>query len=211
MISKTLVILSVLGVLAVSGASTVWMITSASNGNPLVAPTVDSTQELPRNSVGGYDLKFIANDPVPLGCTNLVGTSFEQGYLLQTYVSSGSVKTGGVVCIDIVLRNMNGSIITWGTSDKFSSIGYTLTDSTGRVVDEFYCHPTVPPPGQGPGQNVPRMFTYCAAIWETSIKDRAGVAPQPGTYHLSASATFPGLAGGSSATARSEVDLSVLP
>ncbi len=205
---RTPVVLSVLLILVATGAVSSY---AAISHTASTTASANSTSGYPRTASGGWSLNFVGTDPTPAGCTDLVRTTFIQGYSLKTYVSSNAVTTGGLVCIDIVLQNVNGTVVTWGTSDLFRSIGYNLTDSSGRVVDSFYCQPTVPPPGQGPGADVPRTTTFCAAIWDTSAPNASGIPPQPGTYHITASAAYPGIAGpNSTATAQSTVSVAVL-
>jgi hypothetical protein len=171
--------------------------------------TVGSTDGFPRESNGGWALNFVGNDPNPEGCNNLVNTTLNQGYSLETYVSSNAVKAGGLVCISIVLQNVNGTVVTWGHSDELT-IGYNLTNSSGHVVDSIYCIPTVPPPGQGPGADIPRPMAGCSSVWDTSAFNKAGVAPQPGTYHIVASASYPGIGANTTVTGQSTTDVFVL-
>jgi len=210
---RTSIVLSVLLILVATGTvSSYAYITHNTATSSTTAAPADSTSGFPRDASGGWTLNFVGTNPTPAGCTDLVQTAFIQGYSLKTYVSSSAVTAGGLVCIDIVLQNVNGTAVTWGTSSLFRFIGYNLTDSSGRTVDSFYCHPTVPPPGQGPGPNVLRTTTYCAAIWDTSVPNAAGVSPQPGTYHITASAAYPGAGGPDSiATAQSAASVTVLP
>jgi hypothetical protein len=137
-----------------------------------------------------------------------VNTTFNQGYSLGTYLSSNAVKAGGLVCIDIVLQNVNGTVVTWGHSDELL-MAYKVTDSSGQVFDGFNCYPTVPPPGQGPGADVPRPVAGCSSIWDTSVSNN-GVVPQPGAYQIVASASYPGIGANTTATAQSSTDVVVL-
>jgi hypothetical protein len=170
---------------------------------------VGSTDGFPRESNGGWSLHFVGNDPTPEGCKNLVNTTFNQGYSLETYVSSNAVKAGGLVCIDVVLQNVNGTVVTWGHSDELLT-AYRVTDSSGQVFNSFTCYPTVPPPGQGPGADVPRPDAGCSGIWDTSASSSAGVVPQPGSYQIVASASYPGIGANTTATAKSSADFVVL-
>jgi len=144
-----------------------------------VFSTLGSRDGFPRSSSGGWPLNYFGDDPTPEGCKNLVNTTFKEGHSLKTFVSSNAVKAGGLVCIDVVLQNVNGTVVTWGHSDELLT-GYKATDSTGRVFQSINCIPSVPPPGMGPGADVPRPVAGCASVWETSLSDETGVAPHPG-------------------------------
>ena len=144
----------------------------------------------------------VGSDPTPEGCRNLVAATFHEGYSLKTYLSSNAVKAGGLVCVDIVLQHVNGTVVTWGRSDELIT-GFNVTNSSGQVLDSLTCIPTVPPLGQGPGADVPRPVSGCSSVWDTSVSNLAGVVPRPGTYHIIASASYPGIGANTSATARS--------
>ncbi len=170
---------------------------------------VGSIDGFPRESNGGWALHFIGNEPNPEGCNNLLNTTLQQGYSVNTYLSSNAVKAGDLVCVSVVLQNVNGTVVTWGQSDELRA-GYNVTDSSGRVVDSIDCIPTVPPVGQGQGANVPRLFVECSSVWDTSVSNKAGVTPQPGSYHIIAFASYPGIGANETATAQSSSDFIIL-
>jgi hypothetical protein len=210
---KTPFFLSVVLILVATGAVSTYAYETHNNMSSHVAAAANSTDGFPRESSGGWTVSFVGDNPTPAGCDSLLGTTLNQGYTLKTYVSSGGVKAGGLVCVDIVLQNVNGTMVTDGTVDKIRWLGYQLVDSSGKVVDQFYCHPMPPPTGQGHAPSTPHTAFNCGAMWDTNVPNAAGVAPQPGTYHIIASASYPATSANSAtnATAYGRADVAVLP
>src|SRR6267378_2507952 len=97
---------------------------------------VGSTDGFPRESNGGWMVHTVGSDPTPEGCRNLVAATFHEGYSLKTYLSSNAVKAGGLVCVDIVLQHVNGTVVTWGRSDELIT-GFNVTNSSGQVLDSL--------------------------------------------------------------------------
>jgi hypothetical protein len=92
--------------------------------------TVDPTDGFPRNAAGGWDVQFVGADPNPIGCDYSLGSTFGEGYSLSIYSEYDAVNAGALVCISIVLQNVNGTEVTYGNSGD-ASTGFNVTDSSG--------------------------------------------------------------------------------
>ncbi len=196
-----------IGVYVVAG-STYGERGQSSTGRTEAFSIIGSTEGFPRDASGGWTLHYFGSNPSPANCTNLLNSTFSQGYTLETYSSSNAVKAGGLVCINIVLSNVNGTVVTWGHSDELLT-GYEVVNSSGTVFDSFRCIPDVPPPGQGPGAEAPRLIAGCTGIWDTGLTS-GGSVPAPGIYFVRASASYPGTRANSTATDQSSTEILIL-
>jgi hypothetical protein len=135
-------------------------------------------------------MHFVGSDPNPIGCNYSLGSTSGEGYSLSIYSEYDAVKAGGLVCISIVLMNLNGAVVTWGNSSKVET-GFNVTDSSGKLVFQDSCSPSDEPTTY-PGAKDARMIFGCEAILDTSVASAAGAVPTPGTYTITAFASYPG-------------------
>jgi hypothetical protein len=153
--------------------------------------TVDPTDGFPRNAAGGWDVNYVGADPNPIGCDYSLGSTFGEGYSLSIYSEYDAVNAGALVCISIVLQNVNGTEVTYGNSGD-ASTGFNVTDSSGKLVIQDSCISTDEPPNpQGHEDAVQKIFE-CEAIWDTSVASATGAVPTPGIYAITAFASYPG-------------------
>ncbi len=147
---------------------------------------------------------FVGSDPTPAGCKTPLGTpTLNEGYSLQIYVSSRAVNAkGDALCITPVLHNVNGTILTFGTRDGRVSISYNVTDPSGKVVYQNDCPDYTSPPAYMSSYNQTDSTFGCTAVWYTTgsapgshVSSSASSTPQPGTYLITCTASFPGLGG----------------
>jgi hypothetical protein len=172
----------------------------------------DPTDGFPRNAAGGWDMGYVGSDPNPTGCDYSLGSTFGDGYSLSIYSEYDAVKAGGLVCISIVLMNVSGTTVTYGNSSEVET-GFNVTDSSGRIVLQDSCIPDDQPPNPQGHENAARKIFECGAIWDTSVASAAGVVPTPGSYTITAFASYPGTTNQPPvlAVTRESVNFSVLP
>jgi len=173
--------------------------------------TVDPTDGIPRNAAGGWDMGFVGSDPNPIGCDYQLGSTSGEGYSLSVNSEYDAVKAGGLVCISIVLMNVNGAIVTWGNSSEVET-GFNVTDSSGKLVFQDSCIPSDVPTIY-PGARDARLIFGCSAIWDTSVASAPGAVPAPGTYAITAFASYPGTTSQPPvlAVTTKSVDFTILP
>jgi hypothetical protein len=107
------------------------------------------------------------------------------------------------------------AIVTYGNSSEVET-GFNVTDSSGKFVFQDSCIPDNPPmtyPGASKAASNARMLFECSAIWDTSVASAAGAAPAPGTYVITAFASYPGTTSQPPvlAVTRESVNFTVLP
>ncbi len=154
-------------------------------------------------------MNYTGSNPYPDGCGQLLTSRFYQGYELEVFSSSEAVTTGGLVCVTAALEYVNGTIVNWGNSSNIT-ISYGLTDSSGNVVNSVPSSFT-DAPTYSPSYAKQRTQFAVSGIWDTSIPTPPGTAvPAPGGYAITASTTFPGLAG-TPTTATTSVGFTILP
>jgi hypothetical protein len=172
---------------------------------------IDPTDGFPRNAAGGWDMHFVGSDPNPIGCDYPLGSTSGEGYSLSIYSEYDAVKAGGLVCISTVLMNVNGAIVTWGNSSEVET-DFNVTDSSGKLVFQDFCIPSDEPMIY-PGARNARTIFGCEAIWDTGVASAAGAVPTPGTYVITAFASYPGTTGEPPVVAvtRESVNFAILP
>jgi len=153
--------------------------------------TADPTNGFPRNAAGGWSLGYVGSDPNPIGCNYSVGSTFGEGYSLSVYSEYDTVKLGGLVCISVVLVNVNGTEVTYGNSSEVET-GFNVTDSSGKLVFQDSCIPDEGPPNPQGNENAARKIFECGAVWDTSVVSATGVVATPGVYAITAFAAYPG-------------------
>jgi hypothetical protein len=174
--------------------------------------TANPADGFPRNAAGGWDIGYVGSDPNPIGCNFSLGSTFGEGYSLSVYSEYDAVKAGDLVCISIVLVNMNGTTVTYGDSSKVET-GFNVTDSSGKLVFQDSCIPDGEPPNPQGRENAVRKVFECGAVWDTGVASAAGVTPTPGTYTITAIAAYPGTPSQPPVVAitRESVNFTVLP
>jgi hypothetical protein len=147
----------------------------------------------PATSVSGQS----GGAATPEACIEkLVKTVVDQGYELQTFLSSTSAKEGNYVCINVVLLNVGGRDLTVGSHSGYVT-SYNITESDGAVVFQKSCT-TTPPQGAASGNasnsRSPISSWTCQGFWSTGTAYH-GLLPGAGTYDLVVTAFVPEMAG----------------
>jgi hypothetical protein len=146
---------------------------------------------------------FVGSDPAPQGCQTPLGTpTLNEDYSLQIYASSRTVNANGdALCITPLLRNLNGTLLTFGTRSGRVSFSFNVTNPSGKVVFRNDCPYYTSPPSYMSSYNESETTFGCTAVWYTTASAPGGGLPsttfslQPGAYVISCSASFPGFAG----------------
>ena len=138
---------------------------------------------------------LLLNTSVSPQCLTLVKTVSSQGYAINTYVSSTSAREGDVVCIIVVLLNMDGRNLTL-SSDGGMGVSYTITERSGAVVYQRSCAltPSAVAPGNATTTASPIGAWSCGGFWDTGAPYN-GIIPGAGTYDISYQASVPDIVG----------------
>jgi hypothetical protein len=175
--------------------------------NARIAPSSSSIVGAPfgTNSSGAnICCHFFGSDPTPAGCKTPLGTpKFNEGYSLQIYVSSRTADANGdAVCITPVLRNLNGTTLSFGTRSGRVSMSYNVTDTSGKVVYQNECPYYTSPPAYMSSYNVTESTFGCTAVWYTTgsapgggVSSATSSTLKAGKYLITCTASFPGLGG----------------
>lgn len=174
---------------AVAAASAYGIASSVAYTPPPAAPTATNQGAAPaagQNSSGASP-----------SCTEkLAKTVTSQGYELQTFLSSTSVKKGDVVCINVVLLNIYGRNLTLGSHSGYVT-SYNITESDGAVVFQKSCT-TTPAPGtaseNASNSGSPIGSWSCGGYWSTGAA-YDGLVPSAGTYDIVVTAFVPEMIG----------------
>src|SRR5579863_452981 len=75
-------------------------------------------------------------------CSTLLKTDVDQGYEINTFLTSASPKLGQNLCVNVLLLNLDGRNLTQST-DTGINVAYNITDSSGAVVFQKSC-PAIP-------------------------------------------------------------------
>jgi hypothetical protein len=109
---------------------------------------------------------------------------------------------GDVLCITPVLRNINGTIVTQGTRGGRIGFAFEVTDPSGRVVYHNVCPYYSDAPSFMSSYNQTQLAFSCTGLWYTTgsaasngLTSTTSLSIQPGTYHVSCTASFPSLQG----------------
>jgi hypothetical protein len=183
---KSVIVAALLLITTTAGVTAIFLPSTNSpnsgNSTALTSAIFNSTY------TGSITFHYGPNSTVPEECSTLVNTVSNQGYEVETYVSSASAKTGSVMCIGIVVVNVSGPALIPGSG---VNIQFNVTDSSGRVVTYSICYPHAPP--QSPGDSSspkPMPSMSCAVAWDTS-SPADGVIPGAGTYQVTTAAQVP--------------------
>jgi len=158
---------------------------AGSGGTPSSVKTTSS----PANATGTTITQDISSLTAN-GCGDLVKNETGEGYEVETFLSSSSLKTGDYLCIDLVVMNLNGTQLTDGTGPDLA-VSYNVTSSSGLVVYQTSCSPTEPV--QVSSVDVlsqPLRGLTCSSAWNTNAPVD-GTVPAPGTYEISVVASVP--------------------
>jgi hypothetical protein len=182
---KQLTFAIVMGIVAAAAISTYALDpdarTSTTGSTPIsstaLSPTITFTQD--------------EGSAVPNGCSTLVKSVSSQGYEVDAYVSSTSIRQGDVACIDVVLLNTNGTNMTLSNW----TVSYNITASDGQVFFQTICTPSSPPASSDNTTTSDDMhFASCAGQWNTGPTNQ-GLVPPPGTYDFTVDANVPNAQG----------------
>ena len=172
---------------AVAGASAYGIASSVAYTAPSTSPPATSPGAAAAQSSSGSS---------PSCTEKLVKTVTSQGYELQTFLSSTSVKVGDVVCINVALLNIYGRNLTLGSHSGYVT-SYNITESDGAVVYQKSCT-TTPPPGTASGNasnsGSPIGSWSCGGYWSTG-EAYHGLVPGAGTYSIVVTAFVPEMVG----------------
>ena len=168
------------------------------------SPSSSSGTSVTNSSGAGICCHFVGKDSAPLGCNTTLGLpTLTQGYSLEIHASSRTVSArGDALCITPVLRNINGTVVTYGTRGGRISFAFEVTDSNGRVVYHNVCPYYSDAPNFMSSYNLTQLAFSCTGVWYTTgpaawngITSTIGLSIQPGTYQVSCNASFPSLEG----------------
>lgn len=140
-------------------------------------------------------------------CTTLVRTVSSQGYALDTYVSSTSARQGDVVCVNVILVNIDGRNLTVASAGGMS-ISYAIIGAGGAVVYQYGCTAAGLAAGASAESNFPILSWSCSSFWDTGTPYN-GVVPGPGTYHVEVSSSVPNVVGKGLLVAESSTEISL--
>ena len=114
-----------------------------------------------------------------------------QGYAINTLVSSASARLGDIVCVNVVLQNLDGRNLTQA-SDGGLTISYNITNSDGAVVYSKSC--TTAAIANATASKGPIGSWSCGGFWDTGAM-YDGTLPAPGAYRIVARVDVPDVVG----------------
>lgn len=124
-------------------------------------------------------------------CSTQINSAVDQGYEINTFLTTASPKLGQTLCVNVLLLNIDGRNVTQST-DTGVNISYNITDSSGAVVFTKSC-PAVPESllvnSTGTPNTIVSSFT-CEGFWDTSAAYQ-GTVPQAGKYYIDIQASIP--------------------
>jgi hypothetical protein len=133
----------------------------------------------------------VVNSSAPGPCATLVSSVPSQGYAINTLVSSASARWGDVVCVNVVLQNLNGRNLTQ-SSDGGLTIAYNITERDGAVVYSNSC--TTVALANTTASKGPIGSWSCGGFWDTGVMYH-GTLPRPGAYSIVARVDVPDVVG----------------
>jgi len=119
-----------------------------------------------------------------------VSSVSSQGYAINTLVSSASARWGDVVCVNVVLQNLEGRNLTLASNGGLT-ISYNITESDGVVVYSNSCAMAAPGAAASKGHI---GSLSCEGFWDTGAM-HDGTLPGTGAYSIVARADVPGVVG----------------
>ena len=192
------VIVAVL-VIAIVGVSAFSMYSLSNSANPTSTrnSVVSTTTSTSSSSLPGPGLTFNSTTQLPVGCDVPAQVSSNGGYSLTIYVNATSVKLGNTMCTVAFLKNVNSSIVLTQATAYKANFNFSVIDSSGKTVLVVFCTSDPPPPSSVAGANFtkPVVNFICSNLWDTraAYVSSPNTTPQPGTYQIVASASFPTL------------------
>jgi hypothetical protein len=136
-----------------------------------------------RNSAGGLIEQVNRTSGMLEGCNTLATSVLSQGYGLKIYLSSYSPERSDSLCITAIFHDFTATPLTLGEGLDLG-VSIIVTDSNGHTVMSTACRPSIPIPINGTNPSPPQGI-QCGTLWDTMAPVN-GIAPQPGTYHVSA-------------------------
>jgi len=133
----------------------------------------------------------VLNSSAPGPCAILVNSVSSQGYAINTLVSSASARWGDVVCVNVVLQNLDGRNLTQ-SSDGGLTISYNITESDGALVYSNSC--TTVALANSTASKGPIGSWSCGGFWDTGAVYH-GTLPGPGAYSIVARVDVPDVVG----------------
>ena len=124
-------------------------------------------------------------------CSTLLKTVVDQGYEVNTFLTTASPKLGQNLCVNVLLLNLDGRNLTQST-DTGIDVAYNITDSGGAVVFHKSC-PAIPESLLVNSTGTPDTIVSgvtCEGFWNTSASVN-GTALQPGKYVIRVQASIP--------------------
>lgn len=147
-------------------------------------------------SLSGASASTAAQDGQPSGypaCSYLDREVSGQGYTVRSFVSSTTAKLGSIVCVNVILLNIDGRNLTLG-SDAGWGISFNITESSGAVAYHRTCTPVSSASVSNFTRNLPILSWTCGTFWYTGQAYNGTIA-LPGTYSLQVRALVPEVAG----------------
>jgi hypothetical protein len=165
---------------AVAGMSALGIVTSHARASAAASPPPTG----PSNA-GASTQPLGSSAPAP--CAISVNTVPSQGYAINTLVSSTSTPLGDVVCVNVILQNLDGRSLTLASAAGMT-ISYDITGRDGAVVYSNSC--ASPTPGDPTASKGPISSWSCEGMWDTGAAYE-GNLPGPGTYGIVAKVDVP--------------------
>ena len=122
-------------------------------------------------------------------CITQVNTVLDQGYEINTFLSSSSTKVGDILCVNIILLNIDGRNLTQSSSERLS-LSYNITESDGALVYQKSCVATPSNSNSTTSASTIVSSLSCTGYWDTG-QAFGGVTPTAGTYTLTIDASIP--------------------
>jgi len=137
-------------------------------------------------------------------CTNVVGSTSSQGYDINTLLSPAPNRVGGIVCVIVILQNVDGRNLTI-SSDAGWKISFNITEADGAVVFQKTCD-SPSASSNATSNDAPITSWTCGTFWDTS-QAYDGNTPGPGAYSVQVVATVPNIVGLGLGVAESDAPL----
>jgi hypothetical protein len=171
-----------------------------------IAGSLAQTPTPPRPAAGGARARTqVLNESAPGPCAVLVNTVSSQAYSINTLVSSASARLGVVVCVNVVLQNIDGRNLTL-SSDGGLTISYNITETDGAAVYHNSC--TTAASGDSTASKGPIGSWSCGGRWDTGAA-YDGTLPGPGTYRIVAKVDVPDIVGAARSAVGSTASISL--
>jgi hypothetical protein len=164
---------------AVAGMSALGIATSRAGAPAIANP--------PPTSSSGASASTRLNASAPAPCAVSVNTVPSQGYAINTLVSSASTRLGDVVCVNVILQNLDGRSLTLASAAGMT-ISYDITGRDGAVVYSNSC--AAPAAGDPTTSKGPISSWSCEGMWDTGATYDGNV-PGPGAYNIVARVDVP--------------------